>query len=345
MPLRRNRELDQLIEKYLRKETNEIESKIVEDYFDSFTSLPNVLDQAPWAEREIIKQRMQQKLMQRIAGNTSKGNSFPIHFRHIAAAAAILLVILSIAIYFNLPSNISTKSYEVTLEKGQQRRLLLEDGTAVILNASSKLIYPASFKNTDKREVTLIGEAYFDVAKAPNKPFLIHTPRMEIHVLGTAFNVRDYTEDELAETSLIQGKVAVWKTGEETSKVILQPKEKFVLAERAAAFPGDQNISKNAPKQVDVMVQSIQLSTADGKPLETEWLLKRITIKEESLQQIAQRLERMYGVKITISNPAIAKQLYSATFDHEQLDTILRALQVVAPFRYKKDDRGAIQIY
>ena len=89
------------------------------------------------------------------------------------------------------------------------REIILEDGSKITLNGSSKLIYPKSFEKSATREVTLIGEAYFDVARNEQKPFLIHTPRMEIRVLGTAFNVRDYQEDQQAETALIRSQVEV----------------------------------------------------------------------------------------------------------------------------------------
>lgn len=344
MQHKKDEKLNQLIEKYIREETNASESKIVEDYFDSFSSLPNVLDNISPEKRAIIKRRMQQKLLRRLSNKTIKLYPTSRNFRKIAAIVAILLASLAVTLYYYRPFSASEKNQVLTLKSGEQREVILPDGTKVRLNASSKLIYPSSFDDANRREITLVGEAFFDVVKKSDKPFLIHTPRMEIQVLGTAFNVRDYEEDEIAETSLIEGKVAVRKTGQGADRFLLKPKEKFVVTEKLPVV-NNQMAYKHPVKQLNATVEPVTISKGDGTALETEWLLKRMTIEEESLSQIAQRLERMYGIKIVISNPEVAKQLYSATFEKEHLDNVIRALQVVKPFQYKKDDQGNIAIY
>ncbi|WP_134088624.1 FecR family protein [Olivibacter sp. XZL3] len=344
MQHKKDGKLSQLIEKYIQKETNASENKIVEDYFDSFSSLPNVLENMSPEERAIIKRRMQEKLHRRLSGKPIRLYPTVKNFRKIAAAAAVLLASLAVTVYHYQPFSTSKKNQVLTLKSGEQREVILPDGTKVRLNASSKLIYPNSFDDASRREITLIGEAFFDVVKKSDKPFLIHTPRMEIQVLGTAFNVRDYKEDKIAETSLIEGKVAVWKTGQAADRFLLKPKEKFVVTEKLPVN-NNQMASKHPVKQLNATVEPVTISKGDGTTLETEWLLKRMTIEEESLSQIAQRLERMYGIKIVISNPEVAKQHYSATFENEHLDNVIGALQVVKPFRYKKDDQGNIEIY
>lgn len=261
-----------------------------------------------------------------------------------ALAAALLASFLLLGYY--LQTNYFQQEMEIHLAGGQMQKITLEDGSIITLNGSSKLIYPKSFKDATTREVTLIGEAYFDVARNEDKPFLIHTPRMEIRVLGTAFNVRDYQEDELAETSLIRGQVEVWKTGQEKEKFILKPKEKFVL-ENAPVEEMKSIREKNKLHTINhaaTNIRPIAISEKDGLATETEWMVKRVTIIDESLAQIARRLERIHGVKITIKNQAIANQVYSATFDNEPVDDILQGLQAVAAFRYQKDTDGNINI-
>lgn len=258
-------------------------------------------------------------------------------------AAAAILAIVSLG-YLFLEVTIF-KNNELVSQNGELEQIVLEDGTKVTLNAGSKLIYPKSFEQNDLREVTLLGEAYFDVAKNPDKPFHIHTARMEIRVLGTAFNVRDYTGEEEAETALIRGKVEIWKKGEHTERFVLKPKEKFVLSANKEQNLAAEPTAIPPANPRDLNIQPLEIRAADGTPVETEWMLKRMTIREESLTEIAKRLERIYGVKITIADAAIAAQVYSASFDDEPIEDVLRGLQTVIPFRYTLDQNGNIEIY
>ncbi|GHE28689.1 FecR family protein [Sphingobacterium griseoflavum] len=263
---------------------------------------------------------------------------------YIRIAAASVLAILSFGYLFSIGSFDREKVIE--LSNGQTKKLVLEDGTTVILNASSKLSYPKTFENAAQREVTLVGEAYFDVAKDSKKPFRIHTPRMEIRVLGTAFNVRDYREDKSAETSLVRGRVEIWKTGITDNKFVLAPRQKFVTTEPPQA--NDQHNVKSseiASPKTSSNIQTFVISEKDGHAVETEWMLKRITIQNEPLAQIVRRLERMYGIQITIRDKRIANQLYSATFDNERIDNVLKGLQAVSPFQYRTVAAGHIEIY
>ena len=333
-----NQELEKIIDKYVNGEANSEEIDIVERFFESFSSRPNLLNTLPDEVQEALKTRIHSGIMNKLASNKKRSFSFS----QIAAAAILCIAFASLFLYLiNAPQN-----QEVTLTNGQQRQIVLEDGTKVTLNASSKIIYPTSFKDSSTREVTLIGEAFFDVTKNPAKPFLIHTPRMEISVLGTAFNVRDYAEENNAETALVRGKVSIWKTGTNDQKFILKPREKFVITkldrpEKASPSPSLKTIT--AP--TGIAIQPFTVSEKDGSALETEWLLNRITIQDERLLDIALKLERMYGVEIKITNKAIASQRYSATFENEQLESILKALQTVNYFQIKKTGKNQLQLF
>jgi len=333
-----NQELEKLIDKYVNGEANSEEIDIVERFFESFSSRPNLLNTLPDEVQEALKTRIHSGIMNKLASKKKRSFSFS----QIAAAAILCIAFASLFLYIiNAPQN-----QEVTLTNGQQRQIVLEDGTKVTLNASSKIIYPTSFKDSSTREVTLIGEAFFDVTKNPSKPFLIHTPRMEISVLGTAFNVRDYAEENNAETALVRGKVSIWKTGTNDQKFILKPREKFVITkldrpEKASPSPSLKTITAPA----GIAIQPFVVSEKDGSALETEWLLNRITIQDERLLDIALKLERMYGVEIKITNKAIASQRYSATFENEQLESILKALQTVNYFQIKKTGKNQLQLF
>ncbi|MCK5538882.1 MAG: FecR domain-containing protein, partial [Bacteroidales bacterium] len=91
---------------------------------------------------------------------------------------------------------------------GSRSKITLADNTVVHLNAGSKLIYPSVFKN-NKREVVLFGEAFFEVTKNKEKPFIVKTTSLSIEVLGTKFNVSSYFEDNIIQTVLVEGEVSV----------------------------------------------------------------------------------------------------------------------------------------
>ena len=116
--------------------------------------------------------------------------------------------------------------------------MLLPDGSTVWLNAGSRLTYDSLY-GTTLREVTLSGEAYFDVVKNPKKPFIIHTGKINIRVLGTVFNVKSYPEEQTIETSLIKGSIEVSFPSQPSKKIILKPNQKLIIDKT------ETNASKN----------------------------------------------------------------------------------------------------
>lgn len=334
-----NQELEKLIDKYLNGEANAEETNIVERFFNSFSSRPDLLNSLPDHTQEALKARIHNRIISKLEIKEKRRLRLP----NIAAAAAVLCIAFACLYIFKLKE---PNKQEITLAKGQLRQIVLDDGTKVTLNASSKIIFPSSFQDSSTREVTLIGEAFFDVAKNPAKPFLIHTPRMEISVIGTAFNVRDYAEEKNAETALVRGKVSIWKAGANAQKFILKPKEKFVIGKANSTEMEKLTTSGNAvPTPMTVAIQPFSISEKDGSARETEWLLNRITIQDERMADIVVKLERMYGVQIKISNQAVATQRYSATFENEQLENILRALQTVNYFEIRKTGKNQLQLF
>ena len=98
---------------------------------------------------------------------------------------------------------------QLTTPNGGEYQITLSDGTKVLLNAASTLTYPAEFNGKGTREVTLEGEAYFEVAKNPGRPFIVKTAKQDIEVLGTSFNVNAYGNETTTKTTLLTGSVRV----------------------------------------------------------------------------------------------------------------------------------------
>ncbi|SMD11649.1 FecR family protein [Pedobacter nyackensis] len=97
----------------------------------------------------------------------------------------------------------------LTTRNGEQYQVILPDGTFAYLNAASSITFPTTFTHAKKREVTLDGEAYFEVAKDKKHPFIVKTNTQEVEVLGTHFNVKSYAEESIVKTTLLEGSVKV----------------------------------------------------------------------------------------------------------------------------------------
>jgi transmembrane sensor len=121
------------------------------------------------------------------------------------AAAAAITAVLSFTFFSTTKVVKPTRQAEntVSTKAGSKSKIQLPDGTQVWLNADSKLEYNENF-NVKLREVKLSGEAFFDVVKNKDKPFVIHTSQMDVKVLGTAFNVRSYPDEATTETALLR---------------------------------------------------------------------------------------------------------------------------------------------
>ena len=112
----------------------------------------------------------------------------------------------------------NTEAFSFITEKGDKKEVYLPDGSKIILNVDSELSYPRAF-NDSIREVTLVGEACFDIKRNVTKPFIVNTNSIKIRVLGTSFNVKSYTKDEKVETTLVSGKVELIKDEEDGCKI------------------------------------------------------------------------------------------------------------------------------
>ena len=244
----------------------------------------------------------------------------------LAVAAMVTLVSLTI---FALYQKESAISYQASTKRGDKRTVTLDDGTTVVLNAESKLVYPEEF-NGEYREVTLIGEGFFDVKKDPKHPFIIHTAKMDIRVVGTAFNVKSYPGDRFFETTLIRGLIEVTLKDRPEDRITLRPSEKLIV----------QNVSEGAltKKQGignDALTQVTHFQKIDSTVIETSWMQNKIVFNDQTLSQISEMLERAYDVEINFSGEEVKDLRFTGAFEKESVEDILRTLRLIEPFSYK----------
>ncbi len=219
----------------------------------------------------------------------------------------------------------------VTTRPGSRSRLQLPDGTQVWLNADSRLDYRMS---DSSREVLLTGEAFFDVARDKDHPFLIHTSTLDIRVLGTSFNVRCYTNEKNTETDLIQGSVEVTLHNQNSKKIILQTHERLTVPTetiRSRQPLARKNDDTNEPL---LTVSNLHFQKKDSAVVETLWTRNQLAFDDMSLDQVASLLRHWYGVEVTITEERLRKVKYSGIFENEDLQQVMEALRLTGNFHY-----------
>tara|TARA_R110002020_G_scaffold184120_1_gene380969 strand:- start:67205 stop:68362 length:1158 start_codon:yes stop_codon:yes gene_type:complete len=205
-------------------------------------------------------------------------------------------------------SNIDEDDIEVYnklhIPNGKTFKIVLSDGTTVNLNAGSTLEYPVKFIKGQNRKVTLIGEAFFDVKKDENSPFIVTSRSLDIRVLGTKFNVTSYPEDTDQKTVLIEGSVRLYETGGE-----------YDGDDSTLLTPGDMASWEGTDKKVSV-------KQVDTK-LYTSWMQGKLVLKSMKFKDIEKKLERHYGVSIQNKNKELGDREFTATFDVETIEEVL----------------------
>ncbi|MBL0356442.1 MAG: FecR family protein [Chitinophagaceae bacterium] len=227
---------------------------------------------------------------------------------------------------------------QVATKNGSKTSLVLPDGTKVWLNSGSQLDYDKTYGNK-LREVSLTGEAYFDVVKNASKPFVIHTSKMDIKVLGTAFNVKCYPGEKTTETSLVRGSIEV-TLKDRQEKIMLKPNEKLVINnDDRAVSAGSSNlkqVSKTSSKTEKPIITLSHLTflPIDSTVIETAWVQNRLIFSSETFEDIALKMERWYNVKIEFADEDLKDETLTGNFEKETVMEAFNALQIATRFSY-----------
>jgi transmembrane sensor len=223
----------------------------------------------------------------------------------------------------------------VETHNGERKQFRLSDGSIVHLNASSRL---RPNLNEDSREIWLEGEAYFEVAKDPKRPFIVHAAAMNIQALGTSFNVKAYPGDSRYETTLLEGAVEVYLNKTPSYKIRLRPYEKVAYDNNhAITSPGKKTDIKPVISKV-ALAKANSLPAIDSIISETAWVSNRLQFESQTFEQLAILLERWYGVKIIFRNNQVKKYVFSGSFASETVTQALQALQLTEDFHF--DNNG-----
>jgi ferric-dicitrate binding protein FerR (iron transport regulator) len=252
-----------------------------------------------------------------------------------AAVAASLIFFFLLNYKSKSPAKLNHSIAEntVSTKPGSKSKLQLPDGTQVWLNGDSKITYDENFLG-DFREVQLTGEAYFDVAKDKEHPFIIHTQTIDLKVLGTAFNVRSYANEKNTEASLIHGSIEITVKNNPDKKIILKPDEKLIIQNalgQEKTVPGKKIVKQDQPLMV---LDKIHFKDKDSSATEIMWVKNKLAFDKESLEDIASKIERWYDVKVIITDDRLKESEYSGVFTDETLPEVMEALQLTGNFKY-----------
>lgn len=245
------------------------------------------------------------------------------------SAAAVLLLIAGFAFTFHHTASVKQLAVIDTTEwlhrqngRATKATIELADGSKIWLNADSKLSYPEVFSK-GIREVYLEGEAFFDVASNPDKPFIIHLAKGNVQVLGTSFNIRAY-ENEPVQTSVRTGKVAFIPAYEGTGK---KPDTIYITPDEKVTYEQTANSIK---KEVT--------SSEDDKA----WTEGRLVFRDMTLEDISYELERTFGKKVSFTEDAPRHFRLTGNFQNNNLQDIMYYLARSKSFHYDITDSTLI---
>ena len=230
----------------------------------------------------------------------------------IAAVFAGFLMVSSLMYWWFFMN--STLTYSTN--PGQITTIWLPDSSLVTLFENSELAY---HKSSGQREVTLKGEAFFDVKKQNGTPFLVKTSHFNIRVLGTSFNVKSYQQDEKTETTLIEGRVEISskdETGKVSEKQILQPQQKAIYSKKT--------------QQMEVIIENEgQLNQlAEGS----------LVFSNERLGKVLEVMSREHKITINTENSRLNRCTITADFSHQSLEVAMQLLCELIEASYRNVD-------
>ena len=235
------------------------------------------------------------------------------------AAALALLVAVSYFSFKGGQSSLESSFGDIVVEapQGSRTQMTLPDGTKVWLNAGSKISYTQGFSIVN-RLIRLVGEGYFEVAHNELLPFRVSSKNLQVSVLGTKFNFRDYPTDAEAIVSLAEGKVALddlTHSGKET--IYLTPNQRAVMSKQNG----------------NIEIEDYTVSNS------IQWTTGNLIFDGEQLKDIVKDLERSYNVKITIANKDLLTLRFYGDFvrQEQSLNEVLDALSATGKIHYKTE--------
>lgn len=259
---------------------------------------------SPFSPEDIDLERAKEAIRIKIRAARRKKISIAVS----RVAAALVLPILAFTFWLGQRSNMS-KDKSIAMQTiqtpvGARSSITLSDGSVVTLNSSSSLTFPVEFRN-DIREVTLVGEGFFEVRSDKKHPFTVHSGDISVTATGTKFNVNTYTTN--VSIALLEGIIGVEDGAGNTSLV-----------------PGQILKRSNG----EISVEEADIETLCG------WKDGIISFRDDNMGYVLERLEQIYGVEFDIKDPSVRDFLYRGTFADKPLDQIIEVIGMSIPVKF-----------
>ena len=310
-------QLNRLLEKYLDGTATDGERRLVDDWYAGFNDRELRLTATHPGEKERLKARIWSKIEAKLPENETIPGQDPsvpagriVAFSPLLRWAAVVLLVAGVvlAVWLNREpggSAAQVAMVEKTTLRGERQDVTLPDGSVVWLNADSRLTYRAEFQDS-VREVFLVGEAFFQVAHNPARPFRVRTARLTTQVLGTSFNVRAYAE--------LPAGVAV-----ATGKVLVEP----ARPDPRGSSPQRVLLVRNEGVTLDSSQGQLRKTAVKDGLEYAAWRDGTLVFDQTPMREVVQVLNRKYDVSIQIDNPAVYNCLLFGKYKDQPLPNLL----------------------
>jgi len=310
-----DKEIDKVIlKKYLKNQLSNDERKLVEDWYTSLGDGIEEVSDFSQSELMYLKNRIYTKIKKETQGSWYRRNRSQI------AAAASFAILICISVIFLYP-RFGTELLTKTTSEGIRSKILLADGSIMILNENSSATYPNKFEG-ETREINLTGEAFFEIAKDKTKPFIVHADEVQVKVLGTSFNVNARNQADSITITVMEGKVAVLNENTQNTEKPIDKLALLVEDERLVYNKKQRNFKK-----------VVTASNTEG-----EWHKNQLLFRNMLFSEIAIALEEWYNVEIEFENSIMENCVYTANIESSR--TLMEALDLLSSaqqFSYEID--------
>ncbi len=318
-----NKEIDQIIAAKINGTATDLQKESLNEWVKSdpmneevYNHITSFLS-AKYNDAEIINEEdVRDRIWQKSHKHPTKKTRILLYSGVFKVAAAVLILIASSLVVFNFVSNENSNNSQnkiSLIEKetlpGVKSTIQLPDGSKVVLNSSSKITFLEKFSDS-VRWVNLEGEAYFDVAKNPDKPFIVRSGNILTRAIGTSFNIKSHLTD--VDVSLVEGVVAVRSIAalNKEQGVILNPGEYISYKRNEFNSTGNFNVK-------DII----------------GWKDGLLVFRSADYETVVKKLENWYGVQIS-SKGSIPNWKLNGTYDNDNLENILKTLSHSQGFKY-----------
>ncbi|TLV03831.1 FecR family protein [Dyadobacter luticola] len=310
-------DFDILLQKYLAGDCDPEEERQILEWSENAFGHGTAAITA--TEQKIVERRIWKRIRTSALGK--KPFLVSIGWQWLAVAATVVLVcgaaLLMPGFFSQFNRNVSSNAagselalkdfIKVSNKGGQPKNVSLEDGTLVKLTPESSLKYPRHF-DTNKRQVELEGEAFFDVQKDSTRPFFVYTGELVTQVLGTSFNVKSYTNAKTIEVKVVTGRVSVYENEQKAphnrNGVILKPNQQITF-------------DKESKKLVPELVEEPALQDVQDKKLE-------MVFEDATLQEVLSVIQKAFGVEIVVEKSTLNDCIFTGDLTGLPLHTQLR---------------------